>query len=87
MAVAASSAASITSPLLPSNRWVSTSEPPRDSLAVDAELVARWLDGCSEDDAGDDADEAPPGGGTTALFGGGGGAALVVRGWLVGGVD
>ena len=61
---------------------MSRSEPPRDSLDVDAELVDGWLDGRSDDDA----DEAPPGGGRTTLFCGAG-ATLVVRGRPVGGVD
>ena len=82
IAVAASSAASITSPLLPSSRWVSTSAPvPLDSFDVDAEVVGGWDVGCCDVD-----DPPPSGGGTTTLFGGGG-AALVVRGWLVDGVD
>jgi len=87
MAVAASSAAIITSPLLPSSRCVSTNDPvPLVSDDVDAGVDV----GCEEDGCDGDEDVFPPvgGGKTLPVFGGGGGGvALVVRGWLVVGVD
>jgi hypothetical protein len=84
-AVAASSAAIITSPALLSSRWVNTSEPvPLLLLEADADVVG----GCDRGrEDGADGWPPPAGGRPPPLFGaGGGGAAPVVRG-CVAGVD